>query len=147
MAARKKSSAKKSVQRKPAARKPAAKKAPRKTAPKKTARKPAAKAAPAPKREPARLAPPAAPPRPAPVAAPAPAPAPGGAIRAEQVTLGHVMALRPRIHVGFKPSAFADAKRALADEGYATIEAAARAVAEKAIELTNAPRGKYERFS
>jgi hypothetical protein len=57
------------------------------------------------------------------------------------------MALRPRVHVGFKPSAFADAKRALADERYATIELAARAVAEKAIELTNAPRGKYERFS
>jgi hypothetical protein len=54
------------------------------------------------------------------------------------VLLGHVMALRPRIHVGFKPSAFADAKRALADARYASLEEAARAVVEKAIEISNA---------
>lgn len=47
------------------------------------------------------------------------------------------MGLRPRIHVGFKRSAFADAKRALADARYATIEEAARSVAEKAIEISN----------
>jgi hypothetical protein len=47
------------------------------------------------------------------------------------------MALRPRVHVGFKPSAFGDAKRALAERRYATLEEAARAVAEKAIEISN----------
>src|SRR5262245_45027947 len=66
----------------------------------------------------------------------APAP-PAGAVTAEAVLLGHVMALRPRVHVGFKPSAFTDAKRALAEKRYATIEEAARAVAEKAIEISN----------
>jgi hypothetical protein len=56
------------------------------------------------------------------------------------VTLASVMSLRPRIHVGFKPSAFADAKRALAEERFASIEDAARAVATKAIEISNDPR-------
>jgi hypothetical protein len=74
---------------------------------------------------------PAAPERPA---------APPGTMSAEQVTLANVMSLRPRIHVGFKPSAFADAKRALADARYASIEEAARAVATKAIEISNDPR-------
>jgi len=53
------------------------------------------------------------------------------------VNLGHVAALRPRTHTGFKPEAFQDAKRALVGVRYATIEEAARAVAEKAVELSN----------
>jgi hypothetical protein len=57
------------------------------------------------------------------------------------------MALRPRVHVGFKPSAFGEAKRALADSRYATIEEAARAVAEKAIEISNqsSPKSPFSR--
>jgi hypothetical protein len=66
-------------------------------------------------------------------------------VSAEQVTLGHVMSLRPRIHVGFKPSAFADAKRALADAGFASIEEAARAVSAKAIEISNEAQDPFSR--
>jgi hypothetical protein len=88
-----------------------------------------------------------------PVAAPAPpAPRPAdppvaGAVGANDVLLSHVMALRPRIHVGFKPSAFSDAKRALADQRYATLQDAARAVAQKAVEISNefSPRSPFER--
>ncbi|MGH9888349.1 MAG: hypothetical protein ACREBE_22635, partial [bacterium] len=65
-----------------------------------------------------------------------------GSIAADEVNLGHVMALRPRIHVGFKPSAFGQAKLALVDARYATIEEAARAVAEKAIEISNESPGR-----
>ena len=113
----------------------ARKKASKKSVAKKRVTKPAAKKKPA------------AAPKPAPaVARPAPAQpmpsAPAGTIRAEEVNLGHLMALRPRIHVGFKPSAFGDAKRALADERYATIEDAARAVAEKAVEISNEYGGR-----
>jgi len=64
-------------------------------------------------------------------------PVPQNDITVAAVSLGHVMALRPRIHVGFKPSAFMDAKRALVDSRYASIEEAARAVARKAIEISN----------
>ena len=47
----------------------------------------------------------------------------------------------------FKPTAFVEAKRALAENRYATIEAAARAVAEKAIEISNefSPPSPFER--
>jgi hypothetical protein len=60
-----------------------------------------------------------------------------GPVSAADVNLGHVVALRPRTHTGFKPEAFADAKRALADARFASIDDAARAVAEKAVELSN----------
>jgi hypothetical protein len=96
---------------------------------------------------------PAAQPAAKPVAVPAlpaprpPAPPATGAVGADEVLLGHVMALRPRIHVGFRPSAFGDAKRALADRRFATIQDAARAVAEKAIEISNesSPRSPFDR--
>ena len=70
-----------------------------------------------------------------------------GTISADAVSLGHVMSLRPRVHVGFKPTAFSDAKRALAENRYATIEEAARAVADKAIEISNefAPGSPFTR--
>ena len=115
----------------PVAKKPSLPK--KKSAPKKKgpAKKPASVAAPPKQAIPVKLTPkPVGPPAP-------PAPAPAGGVIADEVVLGHVMALRPRIHVGFKPSAFSDAKRALADARYATIEEAARAVAEKAIEISN----------
>ena len=86
-------------------------------------------------------APVAAKPKPAPLpAAPSsPIPPPPASIaRADHVTLEHIFALRNRAHAGFKPNAFQEAKRLLADERYATVDDAARAVAEKAIELSNA---------
>jgi hypothetical protein len=131
-----------------AARKKSAKKAPAKpTRARKVSKSaaPAKKPAAAPARKKAAAKKPsrAAQPAKKPVAAPAPAPPPAatppaaGTVLADEVLLGHVMALRPRVHVGFKPSAFADAKRALADERYATIQEAAHAVVQKAIEISN----------
>lgn len=117
-------------------RKAGAAPAKKKASPARKAAAPAKKKAAAPAKKKAAVAAKAKPAAtPKPVAAPPPAAA--GAISADAVLLGHVMGLRPRVHVGFKPSAFADAKRALAGERYATLEAAARAVAEKAIELSN----------
>jgi len=147
MAARKKSA------KKPASKKATSKGAVTKKAP---ARKKAAAAKPAktkakprasrPENRSSAVAPaPPAKPTPKPVAAsrsvaPERPAAPAGAVSAEEVTLGDVMKLRPRIHVGFKPSAFGDAKRALAETRYATIEDAARAVSAKAIEISNDSR-------
>jgi hypothetical protein len=76
-----------------------------------------------------------------------PVPPVAGAIGANDVLLSHVMSLRPRIHVGFKPNAFIEAKRALADQRYANLQDAARAVAEKAIEISNefSPPSPFER--
>lgn len=60
------------------------------------------------------------------------------------VNLGHVFALRPRVSTSFRPDDFRAARQLLDQESYATIEAAARAVAEKALELTHEgpPSGK-----
>lgn len=57
------------------------------------------------------------------------------------MNLGHIFTLRPRVQTGFNPESFRDAVRALAGEKYATIQDAARAVAEKALELTNSRPG------
>jgi len=142
MAVKKKSAGKKKG---PAKKKAVAKKRP---APKKAAKKPAKKKAAVAKKKPVAKAAPKGPPtrpmaKPVPqpaVAKPTPivpaAPAEGG-ISAADVNLGHVVALRPRTHTGFKAEAFQEAKRALADARFATIEEAARAVAEKAVELSN----------
>lgn len=158
MAAKKKSPAKKKAPARKAAPKAAAKKrgAPKTAAPKKavkkaaTAKTPAKKQAaakkpgvatprsaapkqmPAPK--PARTTPPTAP-------KPAPTPSFEGGISPADVNLGHIAALRPRTHTGFRPEAFQEAKRVLADARYPTIEHAARAVAEKAVELSNQSGG------
>jgi hypothetical protein len=53
------------------------------------------------------------------------------------VNLGHVFALRPRVSTSFRQADFNTAKHFLRDESYAGIEEAARAVAEKALELTH----------
>lgn len=53
------------------------------------------------------------------------------------VNLGHVFALRPRVSTSFRQADFNAAKHFLRDESYASIEDAARAVAEKALELTH----------
>lgn len=50
--------------------------------------------------------------------------------------MGHVFGLRPRVHTGFKPEDFRRARQMLAEEFYADVDAAARAVAEKAVELS-----------
>jgi hypothetical protein len=53
------------------------------------------------------------------------------------VNRGHLFALRPRVDTAFPPGDFDTAKHFLRDESYASIEEAARAVAEKALELTH----------
>jgi hypothetical protein len=51
--------------------------------------------------------------------------------------MGHIFALRPRATTSFPQQALQDAKQALADETYSTIVDAARAVADKALEITH----------
>lgn len=62
------------------------------------------------------------------------------------VNLGHVFALRPRVSTTFRQPDFLTARHMLKDESFATVSEAARAVAEKALELTHdGPRGRRER--
>jgi hypothetical protein len=61
------------------------------------------------------------------------------------VNLGHVFALRPRVSTSFRQADFNKAKHFLRDESYAGIEEAARAVAEKALELTHDGPSNRER--
>ena len=60
----------------------------------------------------------------------------GGSVTAQDVTLGHVFALRPRVNTKFRPNDFMQAKRMLREERYASLEDAARALAEEALSLT-----------
>ena len=53
------------------------------------------------------------------------------------VNLGHVFSLRPRVSKTFRQADFLTARQLLQDEDYASIEEAARAVAEKALDLTH----------
>jgi hypothetical protein len=55
------------------------------------------------------------------------------------VNRSHLFALRPRVSTAFRPEDFLAAKRQLEDERYESIEAAARAVAERALALCNEP--------
>jgi hypothetical protein len=126
-APKKKAGAKKAAPKKPAKRAPEPKK--------KAAAKPAPK--PRPKAAPTKPSVPPTAPKAVPAPAPAPVAPPAGGVSAADVNLGHVVALRPRTHTGFKPEAFAEAKRALAEQRFASIDDAARAVAEKATELSN----------
>ena len=71
-------------------------------------------------------------PRPAPAAV-----APAGGVSTREVNRGHVFALQPRVNPSFSPQAFDDARRELSDVLYGTIDEAARAVAERALELSN----------
>ncbi len=61
----------------------------------------------------------------------------GKGFSAAAVHLGHVFALRPRIETSFEPGHFQTAKVLLAEEHFADLKSAARAVAEKALELTH----------
>ena len=135
MAVRK--SAKKAASKKKApAKKAAAKKAParKKAAPAKKA--PARKKA-APKPEPAASEAAAAAEKPAASTA-----KPKGKFGAQNVNLGHVFALRPRVPTSFPQAHFRTARHLLQDESYASMEEAARAVADKALELTREGPGK-----
>jgi len=53
------------------------------------------------------------------------------------INMGHVFALRPRVTTSFKAGDFSAAKHQLSDEAYSDIQQAAKAVAEKALELTH----------
>jgi len=53
------------------------------------------------------------------------------------VNLGHLFSLRPRVSKTFRQADFLSARQLLQDEEYANIEEAARAVAEKALDLTH----------
>ena len=61
------------------------------------------------------------------------------------VNMGHVFALRPRVKSAFRQEHFLNARRLLDDESYDSLEDAARAVAEKALALSNNPKGKQGR--
>ena len=113
MAARKKTTTGKAATKKPAAKKAAAKKPPAKKA---ATKKPAAKKAAAKKPE------------------AKPSQKPGAS--AKDVHMGHVFALKPRVDKSFRQDHFRKAKELLQDEAYESPAAAARAVAEKALEMT-----------
>ena len=53
----------------------------------------------------------------------------------DQVNLGHVFSLRPRVSTAFRPEDFRTAKHRLREERYVSLEAAARAVVEQAHDL------------
>ncbi|MDJ0789386.1 MAG: hypothetical protein QNK05_21480 [Myxococcota bacterium] len=61
----------------------------------------------------------------------------GGEVSAESVNMGHIFALRPKVPTSFRPEDLRRARSELRDEGYASIQDAARAVAEKALETSN----------
>ena len=60
-----------------------------------------------------------------------------GAISSLTINRGHLFALRPRVSSAFRPQDFLAARRELESETYESIEAAARAVAERALALSN----------
>jgi hypothetical protein len=102
------------------------------------------KQAPAGKKAPAKAAPEAAasgdpaaadPPRPA--EPKQPADEASGKASSTAVNMGHIFGLRPRVRTSFRQADFRTARQQLQDEAYESIQDAARAVAEKALELTH----------
>ena len=69
-------------------------------------------------------------------AAPKKAAAKKSAASSSVVMMGHVFSLRPRVTTAFKPDDFRRARQLLEDESFQNLQEAARAVAEKALELT-----------
>jgi hypothetical protein len=67
---------------------------------------------------------------------------PGQGVSSAAVNMGHVFGLRPRVRSAFRQEHFLNARRLLEGESYASVEEAARAVAEKALALSNDPKGK-----
>jgi hypothetical protein len=113
--------------------KPAARAGAKKASPKrKTGAKPAAPA----KKTAARREPAAA------VEKGSPAPKPAkkttkGKFSSMSVNIGHVFSLRPRVNTSFRQADFLTARLLLQDEAYQSIEEAARAVVEKALDMTH----------
>ena len=62
---------------------------------------------------------------------------PKAKVSSMSVNLGHLFSLRPRVSKTFRQADFLTARQLLQDEDYANIEEAARAVAEKALDLTH----------
>ena len=58
------------------------------------------------------------------------------------VNRGSVLALRPRVSTTFRQEDFMKARRLLDDVSYATLEEASRAVADRALSLSDDPKGK-----
>ena len=78
-----------------------------------------------------------------PAAKKAPAAGSAGKVTAAEVNLGHVFALRPRVEASFGPEHLRRAKDQLSAEAWASLPEAARAVAEKALEIAHeAPPGR-----
>ena len=74
--------------------------------------------------------------------APKKKPQPGQGASSAAVNMGHVFGLRPRVNSAFRQEHFLNARRLLEGGSYASIDEAARAVAEKALALSNDPKGK-----
>lgn len=66
-----------------------------------------------------------------------PSPSKASGIKASVIHLGHIFSLRPRAETSFEPRHLQSAKVLLQDEKYPDLDTAARAVAEKALELTH----------
>lgn len=116
---------------KKAAKKTAAKKAAKKSAPKKAEKQKATKKRAAPAAQKKAAAGPAAPVE---KAADEPPAKPGPS--SMDVNMGHVFSLRPRPDTSFRHQDFLTARLQLKDEVYATVQEAAQAVVEKALDLT-----------
>lgn len=119
-AAKKKTDKKTTAKKKPAAKKKTAKETDSKKAAKKA---PATKAAAKPESKPAEKK--------------APAAARKSGFSSLDVNMGHVFALRPRVPTSFRPDDFRVARQQLEDESFKSASEAAKAVVEKALELTH----------
>ncbi len=60
-----------------------------------------------------------------------------GKFSSMDVNMGHVFALRPRANTSFRQPDFRTARQQLQDEAFDSVQEAARAVAEKAIDMTH----------
>jgi len=60
-----------------------------------------------------------------------------GKFSSADVNMGHVFALRPRVNTSFRQPDFISARQQLKEDGFESAQEAARAVAEKAIEMTH----------
>jgi hypothetical protein len=60
-----------------------------------------------------------------------------GKFSSMSVNIGHVFSLRPRVNTSFRQADFLTARLLLQDEAYQSIEEAARAVVEKALDMTH----------
>jgi hypothetical protein len=68
----------------------------------------------------------------------------GEKVSSMAVNREHLFALRPRVSAAFRQEDFIAARRLLEGEAYTSIEEAARAVAERALSLSNDPKEKRD---